>query len=192
MPRPCCLRRISCHPEVRLFKPAGVPARELEWVALGLDEFEALRLADFEGLYQEEAARRMGVSRPTFARIVEAARRKVAGALLRGQALALEGGAVQSDSTAQTEDSVRPGENGPGQSGGIPAPAKQNRQGSSPCGGGLRQRLQGGGMGGGKGQGAQGQGRRGRRGWIAAAPMPDIQTTPSGPRPGEKKGDASS
>jgi predicted DNA-binding protein (UPF0251 family)/predicted Fe-Mo cluster-binding NifX family protein len=75
-------------------KPAGVPARELETVVLGLDEAEALRLADLEGLYQEAAARSMGVSRPTFGRIVEAARRKVADAVLNGKALRLAGGEI--------------------------------------------------------------------------------------------------
>jgi transposase-like protein len=63
-------------------------------VALSVDEFEALRLADLEGLYQDEAAIRMGVSRPTFARIVEASRRKVAEALVHGRALRIGGGPV--------------------------------------------------------------------------------------------------
>jgi predicted DNA-binding protein (UPF0251 family) len=82
-------------PGCRLFKPAGVPARELEEIVLLLDELEAMRLADFEGLYQEEAAERMHVSRPTFGRIVESARRKIARALLEGQAIRIEGGVVQ-------------------------------------------------------------------------------------------------
>ena len=59
-----------------------------------LDELEALRLADFEGLYQEEAAARMKISRPTFSRVVEQARRKVATALIQGKALRFDGGAV--------------------------------------------------------------------------------------------------
>jgi predicted DNA-binding protein (UPF0251 family) len=79
-------------PTFSVFKPAGTPARELEQVELTLDELEALRLADLEGLYQEEAAVRMGVSRPTFARIVETARRKVAEALVVGKLLAIRGG----------------------------------------------------------------------------------------------------
>ena len=66
----------------------------LEEVALSLDELEALRLADLEGLYQDEAAERMGVSRPTFARIVETSRRKVAEALVHGRALRIAGGPV--------------------------------------------------------------------------------------------------
>jgi predicted DNA-binding protein (UPF0251 family) len=67
---------------------------ELEEVVLWLDELEALRLADFEGMYQEDAAKRMNISRPTFTRIIESARKKVAEVLLKGKALKLEGGNV--------------------------------------------------------------------------------------------------
>jgi predicted DNA-binding protein (UPF0251 family) len=95
MPRPCCLRHIGCRPPAGCFKPAGVPACALEQVTLTLDEVEALRLADWKGLYQEEAAARMRISRPTFARIIEQARRKVADALIHGKALRFEGGAVR-------------------------------------------------------------------------------------------------
>jgi predicted DNA-binding protein (UPF0251 family) len=95
MPRPHCCRLIRSEPEVTVFKPAGVPARDLEVVTMTLDEFEAVRLADLDGLYQEQAAERMGVSRATFGRIVESARRKVAEALVRGMVLKIEGGPVQ-------------------------------------------------------------------------------------------------
>ena len=81
-------------PGATYFKPAGVPMRDLEEVVVALDELEALRLADLEALYQEQAAARMNISRPTFARVVEAARRKVADALIHGKALRLEGGPV--------------------------------------------------------------------------------------------------
>ena len=94
MPRPFCQRRIAFLPGATYFKPAGVPLRELEEVALALDELEALRLADLNGLYQEQAAEKMGISRATFGRIVESARRKVAHALTSGKALRLEGGPV--------------------------------------------------------------------------------------------------
>lgn len=94
MPRPHCPRHINWTPGVTYFKPAGVPLRLLEEVTLTLDEFEALRLADLDGLYQEEAADRMKISRPTFGRVVESARRKVADALAHGKALRLEGGPV--------------------------------------------------------------------------------------------------
>lgn len=78
----------------RVFKPRGVPLPGLGKVALTLDGLEALRLADLEGLYHEEAADRMGVSRPTFARILAAARREVADALVNGKAIRIGGGAV--------------------------------------------------------------------------------------------------
>ena len=61
--------------------------RELEEVVINEDEMEALRLADLEGLYHEEAAERMEVSRQTFGRIISAARKKTAEALLMGKAI---------------------------------------------------------------------------------------------------------
>lgn len=95
MPRPKCCRRVGRLPVCPVFKPAGVPASSLREVSLTVDEFEALRLADYEGLYQEQAAGQMGVSRQTFGRIVEAARKKVAQALVEGCALRIEGGEIE-------------------------------------------------------------------------------------------------
>lgn len=60
-----------------------------------LDEFEAMRLADLDGLHQEQAAEQMRVSRPTFSRIVDSAHRKMADVLVHGKALRIEGGPVQ-------------------------------------------------------------------------------------------------
>ncbi len=128
MPRPFCLRRVSFVPGTVYFKPAGVPLRELEEVVLTLDEVEALRLADLNGLYQEQAAEKMSISRPTFARIVEEARRKTAQALVQGKALRLEGGAV-----IMKGEKVMPGKDGTG-----PAGARQGL-GCGHCGEG-RQR----------------------------------------------------
>ena len=82
-------------PHVAYYKPRGVPLSALQCVELAVDELEALRLADLEGLYQEEAARRMNVSRQTFGRIIESARKKVADALVHGKALSIEGGPVE-------------------------------------------------------------------------------------------------
>jgi len=67
----------------------------LEEVTLTLDELEALRLADFEEMYQEDAARKMEVSRQTFGNIVHAAHKKVADVLLHAKALKIEGGTVR-------------------------------------------------------------------------------------------------
>ena len=69
------------------FKPCGVRRKELEAVYLLEDEMEAIRLADYEGLYQQECADRMGISRPTFSRLIESARKKIADALLNTKAL---------------------------------------------------------------------------------------------------------
>ncbi|MCG2659726.1 MAG: DUF134 domain-containing protein [Kiritimatiellae bacterium] len=127
MPRPCCLRRIGFRPCANFFKPTGIPFHALEQVTLALDEVEALRLADLNGLYQEQAAKQMKISRPTFARIVEAARRKVADALTHGKALRLEGGAV----TTKGEKKM-PGRDGTRPIGGG------RRLGLGPCGRGQR------------------------------------------------------
>jgi predicted DNA-binding protein (UPF0251 family) len=94
MPRPCKCRLVAAQPPVSAFKPAGVPGRELESIELGLDELEALRLADLEGLYHDAAAERMGVSRPTFGRVLECARHKVACALFQSKMLLFTGGPV--------------------------------------------------------------------------------------------------
>lgn len=75
------------------FKPAGVPARELEQIFVQVDEIEALRLTDLLGLSQEQAAERLGVSRQTVGRVLEEARSKVADALVNGKALIIQGGA---------------------------------------------------------------------------------------------------
>ncbi len=95
MVRPKNYRFISpIHGEV-YFKPKGIPLRNLDEMVLTLDEFESLRLADLQGLYHEEAAKIMGISRATFGRILQTARVKVADALVNGKALRVEGGVVQ-------------------------------------------------------------------------------------------------
>lgn len=71
------------------FKPCGVRARYLEKTVLDEDEREALRLSDYEGYYQEECAKRMGVSRTTFSRLVNSAHKKIADALLHGKAIVM-------------------------------------------------------------------------------------------------------
>jgi len=78
----------------RGFKPIGRPVTELQVEPLRLDELEALRLADLEGLYQEVAAERMGISRPTFARILARARSAVARALVEERVLIVGEGPV--------------------------------------------------------------------------------------------------
>ena len=92
MARPRNCRRVGSLPQSAYFKPRGIPLSMLEEVVLTIDEFEAVRLADLEGLYQEQAAEKMNVSRQTFGRIIESAHKKVAEALVEGKALKIEGG----------------------------------------------------------------------------------------------------
>ncbi len=92
MPRPPIERSVAGVPRVTLFKPAGVPARELEQLQLAVDELEAIRLVDLEGLSHEQAASVMGVSRQTVGRVLECGRGKVAEALVGGKAILIGGG----------------------------------------------------------------------------------------------------
>jgi len=92
MPRPRMNRRIHHQPLVSFYKPQGVPMGQLRGVTLTLDGLEALRLADAEGLDQESAAKLMGVSRPTFSRLLAEARGIVAKGLVNGWAIRIEGG----------------------------------------------------------------------------------------------------
>ena len=93
MARPMICRKVSCDVTAKYFKPQGIPMRDLEEIAMELDEIEAIRLADLEGLYQVDAAARMGVSRQTFGNIIARAHQKVASALLGGKALRIAGAA---------------------------------------------------------------------------------------------------
>jgi len=92
MPRPPKCRLVETWPQVTYFKPRGVPLSELEEVRLTLEGFEALRLTELEGLDQDQAATRMGVSRQTFGRVLSAARQSLAQAVVDGKALRIEGG----------------------------------------------------------------------------------------------------
>jgi predicted DNA-binding protein (UPF0251 family)/predicted Fe-Mo cluster-binding NifX family protein len=94
MPRPFNERRVRSGLVPFAFKPAGIPARDLEQVTLSFDQAEAIRLADLQGLYQEAAAIRMGVSRQTFGRIIQSARQVIADAIINGKCLRIDGGNI--------------------------------------------------------------------------------------------------
>jgi predicted DNA-binding protein (UPF0251 family) len=83
---------VEVEPGVTYFKPRGVPIADLEVAELTVEELEALRLVDLEGLEQDQAAMRMGVSRRALWAELDSARRKVAGALVKGSAIAIRGG----------------------------------------------------------------------------------------------------
>ena len=85
-------RKVSFIPAVNYFKPAGIPLAALGEANLLVEEAEAIRLKDLEGLEQEECAQKMNISRTTFSRILDSARQKIADALLNGKAIRIEGG----------------------------------------------------------------------------------------------------
>jgi predicted DNA-binding protein (UPF0251 family)/predicted Fe-Mo cluster-binding NifX family protein len=100
-------------PEVTYFKPAGIPLRFLEEVILTVEEAEAMRLKDIENLDQEQCAKQMNISRPTFQRILYSARRKIADVILNGKAIRIEGGNFETvnlncpkERNADNEDSM--------------------------------------------------------------------------------------
>ena len=76
------------------FKPIGVPGRSLDEILLSLDEYEAIRLADYHGFSHEEAADEMGVSRSTFSRLIVKSRKQLATFLIQGKILKVDGGQV--------------------------------------------------------------------------------------------------
>jgi len=90
MPRPIKPRRIFFDPKTIYFKPRAIPLSMLEEVELGVDELEAIRLCDFEGLEQEEAAKKMKISQSTLSRILISARKKIAEALIEGKAIKIK------------------------------------------------------------------------------------------------------
>jgi len=92
MPRPRRLRRVWSEPTTTYFKPAGVRMVSVEEIILTVDELESIRLKDLEDLDQVKAAKKMGISQPTFQRLYESARKKIADSLINGKALRVEGG----------------------------------------------------------------------------------------------------
>ena len=111
MARPLKSRLIDCVPAARYFKPVGIPLRELEEVVLGLDELEAMRLTDLDGLYQADAAVRMGISRQTIGNILNSAHAKLADALLNGRALRI-GPHAEGEAAADCQPRARKADGG--------------------------------------------------------------------------------
>ena len=94
MPRPQKKRLVNKPPLYSSFKPTGVMKRGLPQISFSLDEYEAVRLADYLKLEHEEAASEMEISRSTFTRLLERARSKVAAFLIEGKELSIQGGSV--------------------------------------------------------------------------------------------------
>jgi predicted DNA-binding protein (UPF0251 family) len=85
-------RDVLYPPNVQYFKPQGIPLHNLITVCVTVDEYEAVRLADYEKLKHEEAAKQMNISRPTFTRLLESAHNKISDAIVNGKAVRIEGG----------------------------------------------------------------------------------------------------
>lgn len=85
-------RRVAEPPRMEGYKPFGIPARELASVILLYEELEAIRLVDYEGLLQEDAAVKMNISRPTFTRLYRKAHKTIAKAFVEGKAISIKGG----------------------------------------------------------------------------------------------------
>lgn len=94
MTRPRKKRKIKEPPLFQRFKPAGIKGRDLQQIIIGVDEYEAIRLADYENYDHKRAAKEMDISRPTFSRLIETARKKVAKAIVEGKEIYIEGGSV--------------------------------------------------------------------------------------------------
>ena len=92
MPRPRRLRRVGFMPDVTFFRPSGIRLSDLEESILTVDEFESVRLKDFLGMEQTEAAKKMKISQPTFNRVLRCARKKIADAIVNGKSIKIEGG----------------------------------------------------------------------------------------------------
>ncbi|MFZ5376818.1 MAG: DUF134 domain-containing protein [Patescibacteria group bacterium] len=90
MPRNKIPRQLAFNPSVYYFKPQGVPLRLLDEVVISADELEALKLYEVDELSQIAAAKKMMVSQPTFARILNQANKKIAKALIWGKAIRIE------------------------------------------------------------------------------------------------------
>ena len=97
MPRPKRIRKMNNPPHFKGFRPIGLPEENTP-VVINFEEYEAIRLSDYELNGHVEASQIMGVSRPTYTRIYESARRKVALAFVQGKAIVFEGGKVYFDS----------------------------------------------------------------------------------------------
>ena len=97
MARPHKSRKISNPPKMKGFKPYGMPMCKIEPIILKLEEYESIRLVNYDRLPQDQAAVQMNVSRPTFTRIYNSALEQIAKAFIEGKAIEIEGGNYELD-----------------------------------------------------------------------------------------------
>ena len=92
MVRPTRVRRIFFQPDVTYFKPARIPMVNLKETVLSFDELEAIRLIDSEKMEQHKAGEKMKISQSTLSRLLRTGRKKLADAIINGQAIKIQGG----------------------------------------------------------------------------------------------------
>ncbi len=90
--RPQKCRFVKNSPLHTYYKPRGIPMSNLEAISVTVDELEAIRLADYKGLYHEDAAKKMGISRQTFSRMLASAHKKISDGIINGKAIEIKGG----------------------------------------------------------------------------------------------------
>ena len=149
MVRPRRCRRVWKEPDVDYFKPSGVRLRSIDIVALTVDEFEAIRLVDYENMEQIDAAKKMNISQPTLHRLLNSAHKKIAEALCFGKGIKIKGGEymVEEKGTPKRDGSGRGIRANKGRGGCNPTQDKGFKQntasagkGLGPCGSGLANR----------------------------------------------------
>lgn len=159
MGRPHRGRRIGHNPDTTFFKPAGVPVKELRTTSILLDELEAMRLVDGEELKQTEAAKRMGISQSTIARLLASGRKKTALALAHGEALKLQQGDAPLNFQPKEVSEMPAGDKKGPEGKGAGTGRKQGQQAGNTMGRGTGAPRGGGGQGRGVGRGGSGRGR---------------------------------
>jgi uncharacterized protein len=97
MPRPKKSRKICQPPQMKGFRPFGMPTCKIETIQLSFEEYESIKLVNYDLMDQDKAALQMNVSRPTFTRIYNKALKIIAKAFVEAKAIAIEGGNYQLD-----------------------------------------------------------------------------------------------
>jgi uncharacterized protein len=97
MPRPQKSRKIGIPPKMKGFKPFGMPVCKIDPIFLTFEEYESIRLVNYDKQSQEQAAINMNISRPTFTRIYNKALKQIAKSFVEGKAIIIEGGNYELD-----------------------------------------------------------------------------------------------
>ncbi len=92
MARPKKSRKVCTPPQMKGYRPFGIPMCDIETVRLTFEEYESLKIVEYDRLSQDEGAKQMHISRPTFTRIYNKALKTIAKAFVEGKAIEIDGG----------------------------------------------------------------------------------------------------